>query len=124
MENAAPIVSVAGDVMLRYHSMKEKESQPFTDFLEHVHQDTDSILFSAQREAQTSIDPCLVDASSRHETAQQWMLRLKVEILEKTLEERLEVKRYDFWYMSALQSSKVLILRMVSWRPAASTHGN
>jgi hypothetical protein len=25
MENAAPTVSVAGDVMLRYHSLKEKE---------------------------------------------------------------------------------------------------
>jgi tRNA pseudouridine synthase 10 len=61
MENAAPTVSVAGDVMLRYHSLKEKESMPFTDFLQqlkqHVHQEIDSILFPAQQEAQTSNYP-------------------------------------------------------------------
>jgi tRNA U54 and U55 pseudouridine synthase Pus10 len=61
MENTAPTVSVAGDVMLRYHSMKDnnKESQPFTDFLQqlkqHVHQETESILFPEQQHEQAQI---------------------------------------------------------------------
>jgi hypothetical protein len=76
---AAPTASVTGDAVLRYHSLKGKESQPLTDFLQqlkqHVHQEIDSILFPKQQESQTRmrakgrariyIGPCLIDTPPR-----------------------------------------------------------